>query len=440
MVRYAQSSPPAHDQLTASILRNRTLQELLAPVNVLFYDQSWSYLGDKHTWAEDIARLTGIDKGVLKNPSTMFQTSVAHRMSWISRRSATRAEDLSYSLLGIFGVNMSMLYGEGARAFLRLQKEILKTTNDQSLFAWGLAPRTVEEAMEDERLKQVQSIEDGVNFAPSVTSAANGMLAPGPMAFERCGQVQFLRYHAPNTQILDVNGAFYLELPIFRLEATAQIFYIGLLPCISQQDNASMMGVMLKRSPRGRFRRVIVQAGYSTFFVSCALVQSATMKHTWIDTAEGDYIPIDYNLSSTRQCLIITNDTASESLRLTRRPDKTDWNPKSSTLYLAGHSNYTWTDISFAIKSSQDNVPLAFKVAILTSGIGSGDNIESKVLLSWPGKTTKATNRDMSHDAVSRARLLGPHAKVEAALQSRVIFNQVITELRINVRRYATSE
>jgi hypothetical protein len=58
-------------------------------------------------------------------------------MSWASRRSTTRKEDLAYCLLGIFNVNIPLLYGEGHKAFQRLQEEIIKQTNDQTLFAWG---------------------------------------------------------------------------------------------------------------------------------------------------------------------------------------------------------------------------------------------------------------------------------------------------------------
>lgn len=57
-------------------------------------------------------------------------------MSWASRRSTTREEDIAYSLMGIFDVNMPLLYGEGKKAFQRLQEEIIKSTPDMSLFAW----------------------------------------------------------------------------------------------------------------------------------------------------------------------------------------------------------------------------------------------------------------------------------------------------------------
>lgn len=57
-------------------------------------------------------------------------------MFWAARRKTTRVEDIAYCLMGMFGIYMPMLYGEGERAFIRLQEEILKVTNDQSLFAW----------------------------------------------------------------------------------------------------------------------------------------------------------------------------------------------------------------------------------------------------------------------------------------------------------------
>jgi hypothetical protein len=66
----------------------------------------------------------------------MLQRSIAQRMSWASRRETTRSEDIAYCLMGIFDVNMPLLYGEGTKAFVRLQEEILKRSYDYSLFAW----------------------------------------------------------------------------------------------------------------------------------------------------------------------------------------------------------------------------------------------------------------------------------------------------------------
>ena len=115
--------------------RGWTLQELLAPQIVEFYAANWEPFGTKEMLQHEIAVITGIGaKALLGKDLSSF--NVAERMSWASQRSTTRIEDRAYSLLGIFQVNMPLLYGEGNRAFLRLQEEILKTVDDYTIFAW----------------------------------------------------------------------------------------------------------------------------------------------------------------------------------------------------------------------------------------------------------------------------------------------------------------
>jgi hypothetical protein len=81
--------------------------------------------------------ITGIDAEVLRSPGKRIQIPVGKRMSWAASRSTTREEDVAYCLLGIFGVNMPLLYGEGNKAFTRLQEQIVMTAStDLSLFAW----------------------------------------------------------------------------------------------------------------------------------------------------------------------------------------------------------------------------------------------------------------------------------------------------------------
>lgn len=66
----------------------------------------------------------------------MHAIPVAQRMAWASKRETTRVEDVAYSLLGLFGISMPLLYGEGDKAFLRLQEEIMRKCNDLSIFSW----------------------------------------------------------------------------------------------------------------------------------------------------------------------------------------------------------------------------------------------------------------------------------------------------------------
>ncbi|EFQ25695.1 heterokaryon incompatibility protein [Colletotrichum graminicola M1.001] len=119
--------------------RGWTLQELLAPVALEFYSSDWRRIGSRPDLARVIASVTGIDPAYLDGDGALrlAQASVAERMSWASRRQTTRAEDLAYCLLGIFDVNMPLIYGEGPKAFRRLQEAIIRDTDDQSIFAWG---------------------------------------------------------------------------------------------------------------------------------------------------------------------------------------------------------------------------------------------------------------------------------------------------------------
>ncbi|TFK79656.1 HET-domain-containing protein, partial [Polyporus arcularius HHB13444] len=116
--------------------RGWTLQELIAPRFVLFLSRSWEVLGSKADFADHLARETRIPETVLRLQVSHTEFSVAQRMSWFGQRETTRLEDEAYCLLGLFGIHMPPLYGEGRNAFRRLQEEILKQTTDTTLFAW----------------------------------------------------------------------------------------------------------------------------------------------------------------------------------------------------------------------------------------------------------------------------------------------------------------
>ncbi|KAI0692858.1 heterokaryon incompatibility protein-domain-containing protein, partial [Cerioporus squamosus] len=116
--------------------RGWTLQELLAPRLVLFVSRSWDVLGSKTDMAAVLEECTGIPGTVLQFERRVADMSIAQRMSWAARRSTTRVEDEAYCLMGLFGVHMPTLYGEGRAAFQRLQEEILRRHSDTTLFAW----------------------------------------------------------------------------------------------------------------------------------------------------------------------------------------------------------------------------------------------------------------------------------------------------------------
>ncbi|KAI0550043.1 heterokaryon incompatibility protein-domain-containing protein [Xylaria curta] len=139
---YDHSSPNSELSASKWFTRGWTLQELIAPAELRFYDASWITIGLKATLSKEISDITSIEEHILLASkdrdleAVLSQVPIAARMAWAARRETTRIEDIAYCLLGIFGVNLPLLYGEGERAFIRLQEEIVKNNNDLSLFAW----------------------------------------------------------------------------------------------------------------------------------------------------------------------------------------------------------------------------------------------------------------------------------------------------------------
>ncbi|KAI1846292.1 hypothetical protein JX266_007497 [Neoarthrinium moseri] len=130
--------------------RGWTLQELIASRKRLFFSASWDLLRPSVTKLGKVGKLrqsarvmrvvetiTGIPVSVIDHSTTVFQYSVATRMSWASKRKTTRVEDEAYCLMGLFQINMPLMYGEGPRAMRRLQEEIIRSSTDQSILAWG---------------------------------------------------------------------------------------------------------------------------------------------------------------------------------------------------------------------------------------------------------------------------------------------------------------
>jgi len=129
--------------------RGWTLQELIAPANLVFYDKDWFPIGDRRFLANFISSKTFIYRKILARRvpvqadnlqqlrRDLTAVCVAAKMKWVSMRQTGRPEDIAYCMLGLFNVNMPLLYGEGAqKAFLRLQEEIIKHSFDQTILAW----------------------------------------------------------------------------------------------------------------------------------------------------------------------------------------------------------------------------------------------------------------------------------------------------------------
>ncbi|KAH7092478.1 heterokaryon incompatibility protein-domain-containing protein [Paraphoma chrysanthemicola] len=180
--------------------RGWTLQELVAPYALNFYNKHWKNLGSKLELHQLLQQTTGIDTQVLTT-GELDQVCVAQKMSWAATRQTTRTEDLAYSLLGIFSVNMPLLYGEGSKAFLRLQEEIMKTSEDQSLFAWGLP-------------KEVRTISGHSSLEGHMasTTVSTGIFAESPSQFTSTERIHVLEDVKSTIPPLAFNNGVRIEL------------------------------------------------------------------------------------------------------------------------------------------------------------------------------------------------------------------------------------
>ena len=231
--------------------RGWTLQELLAPRYLIFYDRDWIEVGTKRSLQHAISDATGIDTDHLFQPR---HASAAAKMSWASSRKTTRPEDIAYCLLGLFEVNMPLLYGEGAtKAFERLQHEIIRSGDDESIFAWLTGSPLFESS--------------GLQYG--------GMLAPSPEYFSRSGDI--VRIELPDSygprvtlggfgismklsfkMVLEYNGREHELMEAgYRDERTNLAIYVAPLACANKGCESSPLKLHLQQLTPQRIARLI---------------------------------------------------------------------------------------------------------------------------------------------------------------------------------------
>ena len=218
--------------------RGWTLQELIAPSHVFFFDQTWQSIGTRSDFKDSIAEITGIDRGVLDGGDPAL-CCIAKRMSWASRRETARVEDGAYCLMGLFGVNMPLIYGERHKAFIRLQTEIMKYSDDQSLFAWKTLP-----AVDDVRC---------------------GLLASSPKCFTEARNISPFSRHASDDEsqapFSMTSRGVSISLPIIQMKrATWDLIeysgmFLATLDCQDVTDARGPLGIYLLRNEGGYYRR-----------------------------------------------------------------------------------------------------------------------------------------------------------------------------------------
>ncbi|KAJ8582288.1 hypothetical protein M405DRAFT_800481 [Rhizopogon salebrosus TDB-379] len=124
--------------------RGWTVQEFLAPKVAIFYQKDWSlYLDDRSpnhkdslTIMQELVYATGIDTSTLVSFRPGMK-GVREKLQWASTRATTLQEDIAYSLFGIFGVRLPVIYGEKKQDALgRLLQEIIARSGDITALAW----------------------------------------------------------------------------------------------------------------------------------------------------------------------------------------------------------------------------------------------------------------------------------------------------------------
>ncbi|KAF2280445.1 uncharacterized protein EI97DRAFT_498619 [Westerdykella ornata] len=231
--------------------RGWTLQELLAPREVEFYNSKWQHMGTRRDLAGPIQSVTGIDRRALQgNGSIVYvrAASIATKMAWAAGRETTRDEDIAYSLLGIFDVNMPLLYGEGgSKAFQRLQEEIIKRNLDQTFLAWTLPSGD--------------------------TGEPTDLLASSPECFARSNCISTINEDLAPFSLN--NQGLQIRLPIFRARGKRNS-YVAVLSCVKDHPT-SRIGVRLRAIDRNA--KVLVRQGVSRLrLVTEAEYDSATIR------------------------------------------------------------------------------------------------------------------------------------------------------------------
>ncbi|KAF7513708.1 hypothetical protein GJ744_007759 [Endocarpon pusillum] len=151
-------------------------------------------------------------------------------MSWAALRETTRLEDSAYCLIGLFNVNIPLLYGEGSKAFWRLEQEIIKQTDDETIFAWT-------------------GVEEG----------GSGLLAPSPANFLYSGSIQQDKQHGERPPYQTTNRGLSIECQMLPCEMNT---YVVPLRCQQGRDSLNSRQVVIflcRTSEDQQYRRVSFQ-------------------------------------------------------------------------------------------------------------------------------------------------------------------------------------
>lgn len=197
---------------------------------------------------------------ILLNSRSPSSSSVAQRMSWAAKRQTARIEDRAYSLMGLFDVNMPMIYGERGKAFIRLQEEIIKKNGDLSIFAWNI---------EEAEPMFAQALQDRC-----------GLLAPTPACFAQAGDL-LPRICNEDFGIGQRGLSVTLESQPYALET-----YLAYITSYASQPRLFACIVLARLPGNGQFARIRFPSQESLAYVANVTLPAAKRFHVRQETGE----------------------------------------------------------------------------------------------------------------------------------------------------------
>jgi hypothetical protein len=389
--------------------RGWTLQELLAPEEVKFFGppdslsggELWKPLGTKFNLADQITAATGIDQTSLLVPDQLHQKSIAQRMSWASKRRTTRPEDMAYCLLGIFGVNMPLLYGEGQTAFFRLQEEIMKYSDDQSLFAWSTSYGML---------------------------AQSGIFAQSPANFVTRRSIVPIRRKTQTSPYQMTNKGLQIELPLIETDGLA----LGLLDCQNEDDFSRCLGMWLKKTHLSEVylrcpeKTTADIPGEERRWVSEVTYQQAlaASKQTIYIQRDNSRMPLERTSYQVEAQTLIEHGFALVYTRPSHRVKGVYWNDNTQSLQLSHPFGKAYTSLSFVFYSSETKT--AFGVYFDESPPGIPTTVCFSPSVQADGQPLENWFHSLSygidHDSIAYARLPSLVCKRESGNGSAIMF------------------
>ncbi|KAH8643571.1 hypothetical protein IG631_01034 [Alternaria alternata] len=378
---------------------------------------------------------------------------------------------------------MAMQHGEGSGAFMRLQELILQDNNDQTLFAWNFIPKTIPEIYDEIGRHEISTsgalvgtaserLENGEECRPESDQtdqepkihldqsylhlSPNGPFAMGPDCFRYSNGVVFQERHGIGSDLVKLNGAWRMKMPIVHVKERDRTYQIGLLPSSHVDRPYHLLAILLYSWSGGsHYYHIGLGEQTFTFLVDVDLVKDAYVERLWVEGSKGLYL--------FQQFMTDRDVKDYRSIKVRIEPDQDDWcfttaTPKeaiwsSSDMVLRYVTNQTKTYL-FDMTEDRDRFMLSFNyrtgaqinfvlelpnLPVVQSPTG-GDLEKSRIVVFVGDERDEdlAVHLKQMWDKVGNAESSTPEWILQASITTRRVFNQLISTLDItNTKRVA---